>query len=112
MKLLITLVPHHKSDKVIKIMNQLNLDVHFVLNAFGTAPNEVIEILNLDDTRRDCVFSIIPEDQSENVIKTLNEKLSLFKAGEGVSFAVGLNSISKNTLKFVQSLGGNTNETK
>lgn len=112
MKLLITLVPHHQSEKVIKVFNQLNLDFHLVLNAFGTAPSDIMEILNLDDNRRDCVLSLIPSEMCIEALELLNEKLKLFKAGQGVSFAVSLGSISKNTLQFVQSLGGTVNERK
>lgn len=110
MKLLFTFVQYHQSDKVIKELNKLGVDYSIVLKATGTAPSEIMDMLNLTDSRRECIISLVESARCQEILNTLNEKLKLFKAGQGVSFATSLNSISKNTLNLLQTLGGEKNE--
>lgn len=101
MKLLITIVERHLSDRVAKITGGETLDYQIAIPAVGTAPSEIREYLSLGDSERDLLMSLVDDEDVETIFQRLISDLGFLKSGMGVAFTVSLDGISESSYRFI-----------
>ena len=81
------------ANTVIKLLQNLGSSAQFIHNGRGTAPSEVLGILNATVDRKAIINAFVDEDN----IKDIHDELKLFFAegrkNRGVAFAVPLSSL-------------------
>lgn len=93
LKLLVTVVNRGKADFYVDLIQSFDVNMQLVCLAQGTASQQMISILGLEDRARSVIFSIIKEDMAENILEALSEKFRTIKNGKGVAYTVPLSSI-------------------
>lgn len=66
----------------------------FNLYGNGTAPNEIYEVLGMDDNKKDIVLAAIKLSDVEKVKKIIEERFNVSKYSKGVAFSVKIDSIA------------------
>ena len=91
--LYVVVVEQSVANTVLKLLQNLGSSAQFVHNGRGTAPNEVLGILNATDNRKAIINAFVSEDR----LTTIQEELSIFfkvgKKNRGIGFAIPLSSI-------------------
>ena len=74
----------------------------FLTLGLGTAANEILDYLGLDNPEKAVAFSVLEEESWLNIKKQLQKKLQIDAPGGGIAFVVPLSSIGgKKTLQFL-----------
>jgi len=81
------------ANTVIKLLQNLGSSAQFIHNGRGTAPSEVIGMLNANEDRKAVINAFVSEDH----LATIQEEMSIFfkvgRKNRGVAFAVPFSSI-------------------
>ncbi len=92
LKLLFTVVDRPKAEFYMDVLSQFDVNCQMVTNGMGTAKSELHNMLGLN-IHKAVILSVIREDNTEAIIKCLEEKFATIKNGKGIAFAVPLSSI-------------------
>lgn len=93
---LVLIVNDQKSEKKIsKILNQLHIQLRYKFYAFGSATNEIMDILGLDEKIRICTILIISKNNIHELFKELKEKLYFENKATGIAISMKLNGMQK-----------------
>ena len=90
----VTIVNHGQSEAVIKLMQSLGATASFVQAGEGTANQTVKEILNILDTKKDIIISIVTENKLSEIEQEMNAFFNSTKRNRGVGFAIKMDSIA------------------
>lgn len=97
-----TIVERKDIHKYLDLFQENNLHVMFVTLGMGTAANEVMDYLGLDSAEKAVSFSVLEEENWQNIKKQMERKLKIDAPGGGISFTIPLSSIGgKKTLQFL-----------
>lgn len=102
MRLLILITSKNKSEPIINHIAPLHLLGSFKFMGKGTATNEILDALGLEETNKDVVFSILEDENVQPIFDILEEKFQFTKRGTGVALTVPLNSITSQTLELLK----------
>ena len=69
----------------------VNLQMSFV--GRGTAHSDLLEFLNLKDTQRSAVFSVLRADRVDAVLAALEDRFQSVNGGTGIAFTLPLTSV-------------------
>lgn len=69
--------------------------VHMCLQTMGTgtANDEILSILGLGDSEKEILFSAMPKDNADRILRVLSSELHLREPGTGVAFTVPIVSV-------------------
>ncbi len=97
-----TIVERKDIHKYLDLYRENNLHVMFVTLGMGTVANEVMDYLGLDSAEKAVAFSVLEEDDWQNIKKQMERKLKIDAPGGGISFIIPLSSVGgKKTLQFL-----------
>ena len=91
-KILITIVDRNKVEFYLDVLSQFEINLQFVTYGRGTASNEALELLGLNNYKG-IIFSVVREDMAKEVLKTLEEKFSNIKKGKAVCVQIPIASV-------------------
>ncbi len=92
LKLLVTVVDRQKAEFYLDVLSQFDVNFQLVTGGKGTASSELVELLGLN-TQKSVIFSVIREDQTDEVLNCLEDKFETIRKGKGVAFAIPLTSV-------------------
>ncbi|HHU43100.1 MAG: hypothetical protein QM214_06695 [Bacillota bacterium] len=93
-KMLMVIVDRGKGKKIIKMLNDFGLGYTFAAYGTGTASTEIRTYFGLEESQRDIVFGIVPQEKSKDIMDLLNEKLKLRKPNTGIAFTIPIKCVS------------------
>ena len=97
-----TIVDRKVAKKYSELYKENEQHVMFVTLGSGTAANEILDYLGLENTEKAVIFSIQEESAWEKTKKQLQQKLKIDAPGGGIAFTIPLSSIGgKKTLQFL-----------
>lgn len=100
--LMTTIINRNLSKKYSTFYNDEGLEVMFITLGYGTASDDILDYLGLEDTEKTVVFTVLQEDNWKSVKKGLQKKLQIDAPGGGIAFIVPLSSIGgKKALQFL-----------
>ena len=100
--LMTTIVDRKIANKYVDLYRENNLNVMFVTLGLGTASNDILDYLGLDNPEKAVAFSIIEENSWLEIKKQLQKKLKIDAPGGGIAFITPLSSIGgKKALQFL-----------
>ena len=97
LKLLFTIIPHGKKEVFMDLIESFDANAQMCFYAKGTASNDLFNLLGLDNNQRDVIVSVLREDRVGDCILAIEDKLGSLKHGNGIAFAVALESLIGNT---------------
>ena len=100
--LMTTIVDRKIVNKYVDLYRENNLNVMFVTLGLGTASNDILDYLGLDNPEKAVAFSILEENSWLEIKKQLQKKLKIDAPGGGIAFITPLSSIGgKKALQFL-----------
>ena len=100
--LMTTIINRNLSKKYSNFFDEEDLKVMFITLGSGTASDDVLDYLGLEDTEKAVVFTVLEKEIWKSVKKGLQKKLQIDAPGGGISFIVPLSSIGgMKTLQFL-----------
>ena len=100
--LMTTIVDRKVAKKYSELYKENEQHVMFVTLGSGTAANEILDYLGLENTEKAVIFSVQEESAWEKTKKQLQQKLKIDAPGGGIAFTIPLSSIGgKKTLQFL-----------
>ena len=91
--LFITIVGEGQSTAIRKLFERYGCSAQFVERGDGTATKEIYNILGVENTGKDVVFSFLAEDKASDIKKELDAFFVASKRNQGISFSIRLSSI-------------------
>ena len=61
--------------------------------AQGTAKDEMLYMLGLEDSDKSVIFSVLREDKVTDAMHMLEEKFHSIKGGKGIAFTIPMSSV-------------------
>jgi phosphoglycolate phosphatase-like HAD superfamily hydrolase len=59
----------------------------------GTARSDTLRLLGLEESDKSVIFSVIREEKTEEIMRSLDEKFHKIKNGKGIAFTIPLTSV-------------------
>ena len=81
------------SHKVIRIAKECGALGSTTVLCRGTVTNKLLELLDLNEDRRELIFIIAESHLAQNLLETLNSRLKLAKPHHGIAFATEICSV-------------------
>ncbi len=91
--LMTTIVDRKVANKYIDLYKENDLNVMLLTLGLGTASNDILDYLGLDNPEKTVVFSVIEEHSWIRIKKQLQKKLKIDAPGGGIAFISPLSSI-------------------
>lgn len=89
----IIIVNFGQSDDVINILKRNHSSAQFIQIGEGTASSQIRDVLNIDDNRKEIIYSLIRQDYAVDIEKELSAYFLAAKRNRGVGFSIDLDSI-------------------
>ena len=100
--LMTTIVDRKIVNKFIDLYKENSLNVRFWALGLGTASNDILDYLGLDNPEKAVAFSVLEENSWLEIKKQLQKKLQIDAPGGGIAFITPLSSIGgKKVLQFL-----------
>ena len=93
LKLLVTVVNKNKSEFYMDFLGEYECNLQTRLPAKGTAGSDMLHLLGLENTDKCVIFSIIKEENAEEILHALEDKFHKLRGGKGIAFTVPLSSV-------------------
>ena len=93
LKILITVVNRSKTDFFIDLLTGFEVNFQTAVLAQGTATNETLHMLGLEDSDKSVIFSVIREDKAEEALHAIEDKFHTLRRGKGIAFTVPMSSV-------------------
>ena len=91
--LMTTIVDRKITNKYIDLYKENDLNVMLLTLGLGTASNDILDYLGLDNPEKAVAFSVIEEHSWIQIKKQLQKKLQIDAPGGGITFITPLSSI-------------------
>ena len=97
-----TIVDRKIANKYVDLYKENDLNVMLLTLGLGTATNDILDYLGLDNPEKAVIFSVLQEDSWLETKKQLQKKLQIDAPGGGIAFIIPLSSIGgKKALQFL-----------
>ena len=81
------------ADPICKLFQHAGSNAQFIQRGNGTAIKEIRDILGIEDTSKDIIFSIIKKEAIEELKPELNAFFMASKYNKGIGFSIPMTSI-------------------
>ena len=93
LKLLVTVVNRVKTEFFIDLIASFGVNLQTSVNAKGTARSETLSLLGLEESDKGVIFSVIREDQADEIMRAIDERFQKLRGGKGIAFTIPLSSV-------------------
>ena len=97
LKLIVTIVNVGAGEGVIYLIKKHDVSAQFIQRGEGTASRQVLDLLNVEDNRKDIIYSLVREDKVDNILNDINQLIVNSKRIQGISFSIPLETIAGRT---------------
>ena len=93
LKLLVTVVNRNKTEFYLDFLSGFDVNFQTTVLGQGTARSETLHMLGLEESDKSVIFSVIKEEKTEVIMRSLDEKFHKIKNGKGIAFTIPLSSV-------------------
>jgi hypothetical protein len=93
LSLFITIVNHGQADNILRLYQYSGSAAQFTQKGNGTAQKQVLDVLGIEDNRKDVVYCFIAQDKIAELKKELEAYFAANKRNKGIGFSIPLTSI-------------------
>ncbi len=83
------------------------IPVQYHINALGTAPSEIIDIMGLGSSDKRILLSSMPKSFADKILEKLKKELQLGYNGSGIAFTLPLSGINNLILRMMEQMEEN-----
>lgn len=87
------IVPRGQGEYIMRVFKANKSSVQFLQYGEGTASNAIRDILGIEDTKKDIVYSIVREDAIPDLKKEIDVYFVASKKNRGIAYTIALTSI-------------------
>lgn len=87
------IVNHGQGDNIIRILKRNKSSAQFVLSGEGTASKRVLDILAIEDNRKEIVYSVVAEDAVNDIKTEIEAYFAANKRNRGVAYTISLSTV-------------------
>ena len=91
--LLISIVPRNKSQFYIDFLEQYHINYQMDFIADGTAPNEILRKLQLNNSEKKVIFSVINSNEEKEILDKIYQKFKKNRNYNGIAFTIEMKSL-------------------
>jgi len=103
MKMLIVICDRPFVNKIINVLNSVDINYHISLYAKGTANSEILSYFGLESSEKEVILSFVEKEQITIIMEKLSDN-EYIKSHGAVAFSIPMDGITKNTLEFIKQL--------
>lgn len=92
---LVTIVDRSKAVTALQIYREHSAAVSLVMRGHGTANNQIMAMLGLDEPEKDVIFSLAGARTCAEIFAALDEKMHISRPGTAIAFTIALSGISR-----------------
>lgn len=92
-KVICCIVNYDKASKTLRAAKKYGIKGGTMFIGHGTVKNKVLEILGLNDTRKEVLVMGAEAEVADTAIKQLSKDMAFHKPGHGIAFTVSLKQI-------------------
>lgn len=93
LSLYITIVNHGQADNILRLYQYVGSSAQFMQRGTGTAQKQVLDVLGIEDNRKDIVYAFITKDKIKDLSKELEAYFKANKKNKGIGFSISLTSV-------------------
>lgn len=93
LKILVTIVNRAKADFYLDILEGYEINLQTVMYGRGTAPNDILNLLGLDQADKVVIFSVVKEEKIKDITAAYEDKYFKTKNGKGIAFTIPIYSL-------------------
>ena len=93
LELICTIVNHGLGSKIIKKAKENAVSGGTVLLGKGTIKNRLLELLDLNDARKEIVLMIADKATASQTLEIFNKDFALYKPNHGIAFTVSVTNL-------------------
>ena len=82
-----------KGSKVMQFMQEMGIYGASCLFGKGTIKNEILQLLEMNEVKKEVIFAVIPSEREDEIMEQLNKKFQLYKQNHGIAFSMPLANI-------------------
>ena len=87
------IVNYGQGDNIIRILKNNHSSSQYVKVGEGTATKQVLDILNIEDNRKEIIYSLVREDAVPEIKKELEAYFAINKRNAGIAYTLDLSSV-------------------
>ena len=88
------IVNYGQGDNIVRILkNNHNSSAQFVSVGEGTATKQILDILSIEDNRKEIVYSLVREDAIPDIKRELEAYFAASKRNAGIAYTLDLNAV-------------------
>lgn len=103
-RLLVMITTPKLSEMATKYFERKKLPIHYKINAIGTAPSDILDILGIGSPEKCIVLCLIPKPVSDVLLRELYVELMFGVPGNGIAFTVPLNAANQKLVKIMNGI--------
>ena len=88
-----TVVNRNKTEFYLDFLSGFDVNFQTTVLGQGTARSETLHMLGLEESDKSVIFSVIKEEKTEVIMRSLDEKFHKIKNGKGIAFTIPLSSV-------------------
>lgn len=89
------------SAKAEALLKKAGIPIQFRFSAVGTATNQTLDILGLEETDKKILLCVVPKELSKLLLKKLADYLYLREPGCGIAFTVPIDGVSSPIMRLM-----------
>ena len=93
LKILVTVVNRRKTELFMDLLSAYEVNFQTAVLAQGTAKDEMLYMLGLEDSDKSVIFSVLREDKVTDAMHMLEDKFHSIKGGKGIAFTIPMSSV-------------------
>lgn len=86
------IVPHGQADNICRILKAYKSSAQFIEVGEGTANTRIRDILNIEDTKKDVIYSLVRDDMVNDIKSELDAYFAASKRNRGIAYTISLSS--------------------
>ena len=87
------IVPRGQGDNILKILKANKSSAQFIQIGEGTATSVIRDILDIEDTKKEIIYSIVREDAVADIKREIDVYFIASKKNRGIAYTISLDSI-------------------
>ena len=87
------IVNYGQGDNILRILKNNKSSAQFVRMGEGTASKQVLDILNIEDNRKEIVYSLVSEEAVPDIKRELEAYFAISKRNAGIAYTMPLSTI-------------------
>ena len=87
------IVNYGQGDNIVRILKNNHTSAQFVRVGEGTATKQILDILNIEDNRKEIIYSLVREDYVPDIKRELEAYFAASKRNAGIAYTLDLNAV-------------------